>query len=1067
VELIKNLKIQLFILFMIPTIGLFYFSSSYVYQKFHQYTMTDRLEKVALYVSSASRLIKELQKERGLSIASLQSNHQKYFLKRLKTQRKMSDEAFDRFARILSDEDLGIPKLRAREIINAYAQISLLRDRIDRKKADIYEIFKNYNHVINLLIESTGVLDLSFIDKEFFYLIDAYKTQLQLAELNGRERAMIAYILQHKQRVPRLYKQLYRLEAKSRNLQQKIHDESSPLVTLIYRRNVPLQLELRCRKIKEAVIYEDRFNIISSESWWKCATTYINAVYHANDQLLERLLQRKQLIKNEAYRALVISLLFWLIGLGALYLVLRIFEKILDRYAKQVQWTEEQRRLNKALAEFTEAIVYTKERSALIGRLCDALNSMDRFRHIWIAEIREQNIEPICAEGIAPSDIEKGLKSAQSKYRRLKEEMLRSIEKNRNEIITTAGEKSLLFTQTPAYGIFPIVADQSIRYLLMLAAKDENSFKADIVQIINRMTGALLFAFQKLEIEIKERKMREELEILASAFETHEAVTITDAAGRITKVNKAFTRITGYRPEEVIGQNPSILKSGKHDKTFYTQMWDSLRKEGHWHGEIYNRRKNGEIYPELLFITAVRNEQGEVTHYIAHFFDITHLKKALEEAQYQAEHDPLTDLYNRQKMMDYLKELYRMNLKEGRFSALIFIDLDNFKQINDFYGHEVGDKVLIEMAKRLKSLTYKGDMVARFGGDEFTFILADLSSDRGEATKKVTILVEKMMKLFTKPLMIEDHRIEITFSMGIKIFPDREKGPEEVTVDADVAMYHAKRSGKNRYKFFDERLDLEAREFLLMKKELEEAIRKDQMIFFHQPKIGVLDSKICGYEVLLRWEHPRKGLLEASEFIHLITSNRLSFELTRYVIEKVCRQIVKLKRMNPDFDQAFAINIPGELLSYKDFYGVVRNILTRYDINANQLIFEFEERVLLDHTPRMVKTLNRFRQLGIHLSIDNFGKDHSAISTLQKLPFDILKIDRHIIGKLDRKENREIVRIYTDIARTLHMKSIAEGVDNQEVLEFLKLCGCNCWQGYLWGGLLRFEEIVESLKQEV
>ena len=1052
---------------MIPVLGLLYFSSSFVYNKFYQYTMTNRLEKVALYVSYASNLIKELQKERGLSIASLQSNDQKYFINRLSNQRKKSDRVFRKYAQILSDVDLGISQLRAREIINGYANISLIRDRFDQGKISLEEIFDSYNRLIHLLIESTGVLDLSFVDKEFFYLVDAYKTQLQLAEINGRERAMIAYVLQQKRVIPPIYRKLYRLEAESRNLQDRIHDLSVPVVTLIYRRYVPIKIEKRCIKIKDAVIYQKRLDIIAPQAWWKCATTYINAVYRANDALLQHLLKRKQFIKDEANRALVLSLLFWLVGLGALYLMARIFDKILNRYAQQVQWTEDQRLLNKSLADFTEAIVYTKDRVALMGRLCDALEGMDRFKHVWIAEIKEEKIKPICTEGIAPGDIYKGLHDEHPEHRHLKEEIFHAVAENRNEIITTGKDRELFCTPTPAYGIFPIVSGEGICYLLLLAAKGEDSFNADTLQIINRMTGALLFAFQKLEMEVQERKNKEELEILASAFETHEAVIITDVTGRIIKVNKAFSRITGYYPQEVIGRTPAIMKSGKHDKTFYMQMWDTIRKEGHWQGEIYNRRKNGEIYPELLFITAIRNNDGEVSHYIAHFFDITHLKKALEDARYQAEHDPLTDLYNRQKMMEFLKHLYFEDMKKRCFSALIFIDLDNFKQINDFFGHEAGDKVLIEMGKRLKATMREGDMVARLGGDEFTYIAANLSIDRFEAIKKVTILVEKMMRLFAKPIAIEDNRIEVTFSMGIKLFPDREKSPEDVLADADVAMYHAKRAGKKRYKFFDESLDLEAREFLLMKKELEEAIREDGMTLLYQPKLRVDDSRICGYEAILRWEHPRKGVLEAKEFGYLITSNRLSFEVTRYMLEKLCRQIQELKKIDPAFDPLFAVNIPAGLLHYKDFYNMVKTLLQHYDIDTRQIIFQFEERVLLEHTSKIQKRLQQFKELGLHLSIDNFGKDHSAISSLRKLPFDILKIDRHIIGKLDKKENREIVRIYTDIARILRMKSIAEGVDNQEILDFISKSGCDCWQGSLWGGMLHFEEIVKGVKEDL
>jgi diguanylate cyclase (GGDEF)-like protein/PAS domain S-box-containing protein len=724
--------------------------------------------------------------------------------------------------------------------------------------------------------------------------------------------------------------------------------------------------------------------------------------------------------------------------------------------------TEEQKLLHKTFSEFSELLIFNEDKNLLMHTICVILMQLERFSHVWIARIDGEKVYPACAENVSPVLLDHEINNREG-ILRLREGLLNAAKSGQYEVMLPGNEHSPLYEDAESFGLFPIYQEGSNYFVLVIGIKESRAFSADLLDLILRMVGALRRALEGIDVKIKEQKAKEELAVMASVFNAHEAITITNEEGLIVNVNEAFTRITGYTREEAIGQNPNILKSGKHDKEFYVRMWDSIRKEGYWKGEIYNKRKNGEIYPEMLSISAVRDEAGKTTHYVAHFFDISDLKAAQARAEHRAQHDPLTELCNRQKLQEELTRIYRYNSTHGIYGAFIYFDLDNFKHINDDYTHEIGDKVLIETARRLQPLAFEDDVVARIGGDEFAFVVADLGKDEREAIKKVSILVEKIQERFKKPMELDGHEIEVTFSIGVKVFPDAEKEPMDVMVDADVAMYYAKKSGKNQYRFFDEKLDLESRHFLVLRKELVDALANGELEVHYQPKVSLADEKVGGFEALVRWHHPRRGILYPEDFLPVTTSNRLNEALTRYVIGKVCAQIGAWRERWPGFDMPISINISGELFNRPDFVERVELMTAGHEAILPWLVFEIVEDSLMDSIERSIEMMTSLRQHGIRFSIDDFGTGYSSFNYLSRLPVDELKIDKGFVLGLEEGKNKEIVRMMVEVARLFGMTCVAEGVETQEARDFVRTCGCDFYQGFFFAPALPAKEIEAKL----
>ncbi|WP_456390533.1 EAL domain-containing protein [Hydrogenimonas sp.] len=1060
---IGNIKYKLLVLFLIPAVGMLYFSFGYVRDKFRLYHNVVYLDTVSSYVESASSLIEELQKERGLSIAATDSNG--FFKKELEKQRSLTARAFQRFASLVDREQRFFKNDRIKKILLDYSKLEAFREKIDAGSVSMYDILRRYGGLVSELIESTGMLKSTFINEDFFYLVNGYANLLKLSENSGQQRALVSRALFSKNLSPRLEKLLYRLEAEAESLYKTIKNESSVQVLNAYIQSIPGTLEERYRNIREKIVYEKAFDVIDIKSWWKLSTDYIDRLFRADEKILFRLKEMKRRLKAEADRELIIASVLWIMTLLAMYGMILLFTRMLDAYEREAESAKESRKLYKAFSEVLSMLIYTREKRAIWQAVCAILYQTGRFNQVWIGRCADGKIEVVHTENTSRALIEKELNEKDGKPIQLKHEITRAVETGQYEIVVSGNDPSPIYKNTEAFGIFPIPRQEDESCVLVVGTSSQNMFDAEVIDMLGRIVDTIGYVFESIAMRKKEEAMKRELSLMAYAFDTQEAITITDEMGRIVKVNKAFSHITGYEPSEVIGKSPSVLKSGIHDREFYSEMWSDIRKHGYWKGEIFNKRKNGEIYPELLSISAVKDHKSHTSHYVAHFFDTTELKEAQKHAEYRAQHDPLTGLLNRQKLLEELERVYRDGKESGIYSAFLFFDLDNFKQINDNYGHHVGDLVLAETAARLESLAREGDIVARIAGDEFAFISVHLDSDKSKAIEKVSILLEKIRSCFQKPMEVDGQRIEVSFSIGVKIFPDKEKSADEVMMDADVAMYHAKKNGRNQHRFFDDQLDLESRQFLALRDELTQAIKREELQIYYQPQVWIENDKIRGFEALIRWNHPRKGLLEPEDFLHVTSSNRLDDELANYTITKVCQDLLAWEDAPGGFEGKISVNISTEQFWRPDFTERISHMIEKSGVDPKRLEFEVVEDALMQNIEYSIDIINHFRSLGIQFSIDDFGTGYSSINYLKRLPVDTLKIDKSFVSELFDANNKEIVRLIVEMTKIFKMTSIAVGVDDHKVLEFLKECGCDCYQGYIFSHALPAEKAMKLINR--
>ena len=560
---------------------------------------------------------------------------------------------------------------------------------------------------------------------------------------------------------------------------------------------------------------------------------------------------------------------------------------------------------------------------------------------------------------------------------------------------------------------------------------------------------------------INEEKYTEELRISAYTFDSHEAMTITDVKGTILKVNDAFTRITGYEASEVIGKNPNVLKSMKHGDDFYKEMWRQINTVGKWSDEIYNKRKNGEIYMERLSITAIKNDKGITTHYIAQFLDISDIKKMQEQAQHQADHDFLTGQLNRKSLMQRLHEEFVKAKRHDFIHAFMFIDLDKFKMINDSYGHTVGDKLLIEIATRLKRLLREEDILARMSGDEFAIIILNIEENRSKAAQIVKDVATRLISEINRPYILDAYRITIGASIGIKIFPDGEEDFHSVVVHADTAMYQAKHQGKNQFVFFDKVIEKKLKYFQMIETELYHALEHDEFVFYYQPKVDIATQTIVGAEALIRWEHPQKGLLYPDAFLHIAVEIGLSHKITLLVLARACQFLKKHQHI---FKGTIAVNIHANELLELDFEKEIIRILEMYAIPPSKIELEITEDELIKDFNAVIIKMKRLREFGIRFAIDDFGTGYSSITYLKKLPVDTLKIDKAFLDNLAIESNQELIKLIINMAKNFNIRTVIEGVENQSQLTFISENGADLYQGYIFSKAIDESQFLSLLQ---
>jgi len=557
-----------------------------------------------------------------------------------------------------------------------------------------------------------------------------------------------------------------------------------------------------------------------------------------------------------------------------------------------------------------------------------------------------------------------------------------------------------------------------------------------------------------------------EVRIAATAFESQESMMITDANCVILRVNQAFTKSTGFTADEIVGLKPSVLKSGRHNAAFYHAMWELINSTGMWQGEIWGRRKSGEIYPKLLTITAVKGNDGVVTHYVGTHIDISEQKAAEEEIKSLAFYDPLTHLPNRRLLVDHLKHALASFARKSRKGALLFIDLDYFKTLNDTLGHDVGDLLLKEVAHRLESCVREGDTVARLGGDEFVIILEDLSEQVVDAIVQTEKIGKKIIKTLSQPYQLLHHECHSTPSIGVTIINENELTIEEVMKQADIAMYQAKTDGRNGIRFFDPDMQATINKHAILESELRQALEKQQFQLHYQVQMDSSHHPL-GAESLIRWIHPKMGLVSPIQFIPLAEKSGLILPIGKWVLETACAQIKTWQSNELTKHLVLAINVSARQFHQTDFAAQVQAVVQHHAIDPKLLKLELTESLLLESIEDAITTMNQLKKVGVSLSLDDFGTGYSSLQYLKQLPLNQLKIDQSFVSDIEIDENdRVIVKTIIAMAHSLNLDVIAEGVETEEQRQHLLAMCCTHFQGYLFSKPVPIEKFEALLKQE-
>ncbi len=572
--------------------------------------------------------------------------------------------------------------------------------------------------------------------------------------------------------------------------------------------------------------------------------------------------------------------------------------------------------------------------------------------------------------------------------------------------------------------------------------------------------------FIVLSRDITERKLAaDDLRIAAIAFESQEGMFITDFNCVILRVNHAFNDITGYTAEEAIGQTPRLLSSGQHDAAFYAAMWESVNKTGKWGGEIWNRRKNGEIYPQHLTITAVKGAGGIVTNYVGTFTDITMIKAAEEEIQQLAFYDPLTDLPNRRLLLDRLNRALAASARSSQQGAVLFLDLDNFKMLNDSLGHDIGDLLLQQVAERLTAFVRESDTVARLGGDEFVVILENLGEHDLEAAAQAETITNKILTALNQPYLLSRYEYHSTVSVGVAVFNDHQVEIEELLKQADIAMYQAKKAGRNTMRFFNPQMQNAIHSRLDLERELRKALEQQQFQLHYQIQVDNLGHPL-GAEVLIRWLHPERGLVSPFHFIPLAEETGLILPIGQWILDTACAQLKAWQQNAHTRNLTLSINVSAKQFHQVDFVAQINNAVQHYCINPMRLKLELTESMLLDNIDSTIATMNALKELGIRFSLDDFGTGYSSLQYLKRLPLYQLKIDQSFVRDIAAdSSDQAIVRTIIAMAHTLNLNVIAEGVETEEQRQLLLNAGCAHYQGYLFGKpapIAQFEAVLEA-----
>jgi len=622
-----------------------------------------------------------------------------------------------------------------------------------------------------------------------------------------------------------------------------------------------------------------------------------------------------------------------------------------------------------------------------------------------------------------------------------------------------SGQPVVLASRTLPENAISVHVARPLRELMRLDSEQHWLFL-----LLTALGSTLIVAASAVVLYLRAaQKAEADFRIAATAFESQEGMVITDAQNIILRVNRAFTEMTGYTAEEVVGKKMSVLRSGRHDAAFYAAMWDSIERNGSWQGEIWDRHKNGDIHPLWVTITAVKCKDGSISHYVGTHTDITQRKAAEDEIRHLAFYDPLTRLPNRRLLLDRLQRAVTACARSGRHGALYFIDLDNFKTLNDTLGHDKGDLLLQQVAGRLSSCVRGSDSVARLGGDEFVIMLEDLSEDAAEAATQAESAGEKILVALNRSYQLAGCEHRSTTSIGVTLFADHRETIEDLLRKADLAMYQAKADGRNALRFFAPEMQAAVSVRATLEADLQEAVRSGQFVLHYQVQVDGA-GRPTGAEALLRWRHPQRNLVSPAEFIPVAEETGLILPLGRWVLETACAQLAAWAQAPDTAHLTLAVNVSARQFRHPDFVEQVLAVLDQSHADPHKLKLELTESILLHDVEDIIAKMTVLQARGVGFSLDDFGTGYSSLSYLKRLPLDQLKIDQSFVRDvLTDPNDAAIARTIVSLTQSLGLAVIAEGVETEAQRDFLASNGCLAYQGYFFGRPLPIAEFAQSL----
>ncbi len=1063
---LRNLPIgtRIALALALPVAGLIFLAVWMIGGQYRIASNMEQLRRTAELAPAVSALVHELQLERGVSAALVSSADGGGFGERLPARYVETDlryrelkgaidrysdssAASEHFALLAPHFDVAAAKL---------AEMESVRRTIAEREINASGVTAYYSDTIAALIRIAETLLLADVSSELTRSISAYTRLLHVKEQVGQERAIGSSAFAAGRLDPTTHIRFVELIDQQRIYLGEFHfyataEQTAFFEDVLY--DVNEAEVLRLRRILLQSRDTGSAGGISAGHWFDSMTRKIDRLRTVEDRLVSDLIGLAAEIETAAVKAA------WRISLLALVLV-ALAVSLAVGIARGI--IIPLRRTTRAMEQLAtgdhEAEIRSSNRRDEIGALVRAASVFresltkaaqadEQIRINAALRVHHQAMSAI-AQGVVITDSARRITYVNDAFRQFFHIEQPDFPGERSVILDAAhaGDNCLLAELAPAF------AGQFYHGELHCHCCDGLSFWCEItVTPVADDAGRTTHLVGVLRDITESRRIEQELRIAATAFESLHGTMVTDADGVILRVNRAFTEMTGWAAEEAIGQSPAILKSGRHDAAFYADMWRQLAITGAWQGEIWDRRKNGEIYPKWQTVSAVQGTDGRISHYVAAFTDIGERKAAEQRIHDLAFFDPLTGLPNRRLLLDRLEQALLASERSEQYGALLFIDLDNFKSLNDTHGHDMGDLLLCEVARRLEDCVRSSDTVARLGGDEFVVMMETLGENPLQAAADAEMVGAKILESLNRDYDLNGKIHHSSPSIGITLFLGQTTSIDVLLKQADLAMYQSKAAGRNAMRFFDPAMQTAVNARSELEDDLRQALKHRQFILHYQPQVDTT-GRMTGAEALLRWQHPQHGLVLPGEFIGLAEDSGLILPIGEWVLDTACARLAQWGRYPDTADLSLAVNVSARQFRQPQFVDQVLDALRRHGADPHRLKIELTESLLLDDIEATVVKMTTLKAAGVSFSLDDFGTGYSSLAYLKRLPLDQLKIDRSFVRDvLVDPNDAAIARTIVALGQSLGLNVIAEGVETEEQRAFLAQHNCHAYQGNLFG----------------